>query len=298
MQSFIHAKRTILLAAVLALFSLVMLAGSLKGLDFRPAQPFGGSSRGEAGAAMDLGAMIRSAAEIPFWQQVAFWAGMSVIVVLVASLLDPELRKKVILAFIRLAIFCLVFLYLVENNPGMFAGILERLTFGENLPVDPQATDAPAPAFHPPQVSIWISYALTLGLVLVFILSLLWLNRIWMRFTESSSTRNPLGDIARIARTSLGELRSGRDFENAIVECYARMTRVLVEKKGLHRENDMTPSEFSVRLTRAGLPREPVEKLTHMFENVRYGDQPAGQMQINEAVVSLTSILRYCGEEA
>ncbi len=286
------------LVAILALFSLVLLAGSLKGMDFRSGVPVGSPNAPKSGETFNLGELITNAAEVPFWKQVAFWALLFVMVLLCASLLNPELRKKLILAFIRLALFALVFLYIVEKNPEVFASLLSQLTLANDFAIDPQASDAPAPVFQPPQVSNWFSYAVAFGLVLLAVLCLWWLNRLWVRIKASTSAREPLDELAAIARRSIGDLKSGRNFENAILECYARMSSVVEKRQGLHRENAMTPAEFAARLTRAGLPREPVEKLTRLFESVRYGRQPAGQPEINEAVTSLSSILRYCGEDA
>lgn len=277
---------------------MVLLAGSLGSMDFRPVRSLGSSPNTVSKTSVNLGEIIQSAAEIPFWNQVIFWGFVLLWVLLATSLLNPELRKKFILAVIRIALFGLGFLYLIKKNPDLFAGFLDRLTFSGILGGNSQRSDTPAPVFRPPQVSSWFSFAVALGLALLVVLFIWWLKRVWTRSRELASASEPFDEIARIARTSLGELRSGRNFENAIIECYARMSSVVGEKKGLHRENAMTPAEFSARLTRAGLPREPVEKLTRLFESIRYGGQPAGQSEINEAITSLTSILHYCGEQA
>jgi hypothetical protein len=297
MQKLFEDKRAVLLAAFLALVSLVLLAGSLKSIDFRPGESFGRPDAVKLNGSVDLGEMITDAAKVPLWKQVLFWVTLFVIVLLIASLLDPQQRKKLILAFIRLALFVLVFLYIVENKPEIFAGFLSQLTLGGDLATDPQAAGAPLPVFQPPQVPNWLSYAVALGFVLLGALFLWWLNRLWGRIKVLISTPEPLDELAEIARQSIGELQSGGNFENSILECYARMSSVVDKRKGLHRENAMTPAEFAARLTRAGLPREPVEKLTRLFEAARYGRQPAGQTEIDQAVTSLSSILRYCGEQ-
>jgi hypothetical protein len=298
MQKLFEDKRVVLLTAFLALLSLVLLAGSLRSMDFRPGESFGRREAATPRESLDLGELITSAAEVPFWRQVLFWVSSFVVVLLCASLLDPELRKKLIMAFVRLALFALVFLYIVEKNPEVFAGLLSQLSLVNDFAVDPQASDAPVPVFQPPQVSNWLSYAIALSFVLLALFSFWWLGRLWVRLKELTSTREPLDELAAIARQSLGDLQSGRNFENAVLECYARMSSVVDKKKGLSREHAMTPAEFAARLTRAGLPREPVEKLTRLFEGVRYGKQPAGQAEINDAMKSLTSILQYCGEQA
>ncbi len=298
MQKFFQDRRAVLLVSILGLLSLVLLAGSLKGIDFRPSESFGSSYNGEiqSGAA-NMGQLIQQAAEVPFWKQLFFWGMMFLVVLLISSLLDAELRKQLLYAFLRVALFALGFFYLIKKNPQMFAGLLGQLSISENLALNPAAVDAPAPVFEPPQVSGWFSFAVALGIILLVVLLIWWMKGLWTRIKELSTSRDvSLGEIALIARVSIKDLNSGKNYENAIVECYARMSNAVQEKQGLHREQAMTPTEFSARLSRAGLPREPIERLTRLFESVRYGRQTAGQREIDEAVLSLTSILKYCGD--
>jgi len=297
MQRLFENKRLVLLVAILGLVCLVLLAGAIKDIEFRPATPLGRSRHEQSFQAVNLGELVKQAAEVPFWKQTVFMGMLFVLVVLVASLLDPELRKKLILSFIRFVIFVFLLLYLIRDNSGSFSEILDQLTLPGNLFSNPQAADIPPPVFQPPQISGWLTFFAGFGFVLVMTLLLWWFGRSWDRIKQFFSPPHPLDGIARVARTSLGNLKSGGDFEHAIIECYARMSAVLVEKKGLQREVAMTPNEFAERLTKAGLPRGPVNKLTRLFETVRYGGQHPGQPEIDEAILSLTTILRYCGED-
>ena len=298
MHRLFHDRRAVIATAVLALFSLILLAGSLGRMDFRPAGALGRSPEVASKAAKNLGELIQGAAEIPFWNQVIFWGILFLFVLLATSLLDPEVRKKLILAFIRMAIFALGILYLIKKDPDLFAGFLNRLTLAGMLGTGQPGPSTPSPVFRAPQVSGWFTFAVALGVVSLIVLLIWWFSRAWARIRELSAAAGPFDAVADIARRSIDELKSGANFENAIVECYARMSSVVAEQKGLHREHAMTPAEFSTRLTRAGLPRKPVEKLTALFESSRYGAQLAGPAEIGEAITSLTSILRYCGEES
>jgi hypothetical protein len=218
--------------------------------------------------------------------------------VVATSLLGPELRKKVLRIFLRVAISILLLIYLIKKQPELFTQLFGGFVGMNQSPViAPQAETVPPPVFVPPQEISWLSYAVALGVMLLVIFSIWWGNRIWNRIRELSAPQEPLKDIAKIARESLADLRAGRQYENAIVECYDRMSDAIAKKQGLYRSHEMTPSEFATHLTRTGLPRAPIEKLTDLFELVRYGKRPAGQTEINQAIQSLTAILSYCGEE-
>ena len=291
-------KRWGLVLAFLALVSLVLLVGALRAMDFRPAQPIG-SAEDSTARSIDLSTIVTllgDAAEVPFWRQVAFWGGLFLIVLLISTLLSPELRKRLIRTFLRFASFTIIFLYIIKNNPDLLARLLLKLpSFGETLDASP-GSEIPPPVFQPPQIPSFVSFLVTFGLILLGI-ALLWaLNRWWEKQKELFLARQPLKDIADIARLSLKDLASGRDSNDAIIQCYDRMSNVVGAKRGLRRENAMTPAEFASRLERAGLPLEPVTRLTRLFESVRYGGRVSGVPEIDEAVACLTSILKYCGE--
>ena len=290
-------KRWKLALAFLALVSLVLLVGALKTMDFRPAQPIGSSDSNARSVDLStVATLLGEAAEVSFWRQIIFWGGLFVIVLLISSLLSPELRKQLIKTFLRFASFAIIFLYIIKNNPDILAGLFLQLSsFGETANVSPGQEIAP-PVFRSPQIPSFLSFIITFVLILLGI-ALLWvLNYWWKKQKELISARQPLKEIADIARLSLKDLASGKDSKDAIIQCYERMSNVVSAKRGLHREYAMTPAEFASRLERAGLPREPLTRLTRLFESVRYGGYVSGAPEINEAVTCLTSILKYCGE--
>jgi hypothetical protein len=121
------------------------------------------------------------------------------------------------------------------------------------------------------------------------------LYRGWRKY-QASRNEKPLDEIARIARSSLDDLTSGRNSTDVIINCYLRMSDVVSNTRQLHRDIAMTPHEFALRLERAGLPGDAVGRLTRLFEGVRYGDRKSGPKDVNEAVSCLKTILHYCGE--
>ena len=93
---------------------------------------------------------------------------------------------------------------------------------------------------------------------------MLWaLYRGW-RDTSSDNTKKPLEEIAKIARSSLDDLSSGRNSSDVIINCYLRMSDVVSSRRQLQREIAMTPHEFALRLEQAGLPGDAVTRLTRL----------------------------------
>jgi hypothetical protein len=216
-------------------------------------------------------------------------------VLLVSSILSPELRKRLIRSFIGFAVAFWAIVYLMENNLFAWPDFTQRS--GENTG---NAVEEPLlfPAFTPPDVPNWMNFLISLGVVLA-LLALIWgLSRWWGRLKYLRSLSKPLDDLALIARSSLDDLAAGYDWDDVIVNCYARMGDAVSRRRGLVRKEAMTPAEFAQRLEQAGLPSDPVLRLTRLFESVRYGARKSSQNEINEAVSCLTAILHYCGEAA
>ena len=297
MKHFLKDKRVVLFWALLALVSLVALGSALKDVSFLPSQPIGFSNQNSRLTDFShIAALLVSAAEVPFWRQITFWAGVFVIVLLISSLLSPELRKQLIQTFLKVATFSILLLYVIKNNSDVLAGFVLQIPYmGDTQNTLPSPQIAP-PVFQPPRIPTFLSFLIAFGLILLGSMFLWILNRWWEKQKELRSARQPLKEIADIARLSLKDIEAGQDSRDAIIQCYERMSSAVGARRGLQREYSTTPAEFASRLERAGLPREPITRLTRLFESVRYGGRVSGATEINEAVSCLTSILKYCGE--
>jgi hypothetical protein len=292
MRTFFQRKVWVILLAVLALGSLTILATSVDGISFEDAQTYRREEPTPLPPVID-DLEAEEWVSIPLWQVVVVGGLLVVLVILVALLLSPEGRKRMFRMLFRFAVSVLAIYYFFTNyGETLFGQQLEGLaedSASANVP--------PMPEFQPPEVSPMLSYLVSFACALVLVAIAWGLYRGWKRYTELNS-RKPLGEIARIARSSLRDLSSGRDSSDVIINCYLRMSDVVAEKRHLQREAAMTPQEFAVRLERAGLPGDAVRRLTGLFENVRYGDRRSAPRDVSEAVNCLNTILHYCGEAA
>jgi hypothetical protein len=284
-------KWGILALSLVALTMMLLLATGLHDVQFEP----GRSLQPEESESFEnaVEATVRDIAEVPFWKQVLFWILLISMVVLVASMLSPEMRRWLFRTIIGTVGTVLMIFYLARE------GTLSLFNFASGM-----GDEAAAPAedlppiepFTPPEVSPWMSYLISIGVILALLLLTWSLLRWWKRISRPGPVKDPLDDLAAIARSSLDDLKSGQDWDDVIVGCYARMSDTVSRKRGLFRTKAMTPAEFARRLERAGLPGDAVRRLTRLFEAVRYGGRSSSQAEINEAVSCLNAILHYCGE--
>jgi hypothetical protein len=289
-------KRAILVMSFLALFSLVALASAIGDFSFRPARHL---NREESEVVrIPIGEILESVADIPFEKQVAFLLMLFLFGVFVVALLPPEMRKRLLHQFIRLVLGAFLLLYLLKLKPDLLEGLIPFLNMAAGQNASPAEENLPAQVFEPPQVSGWISFFITVGILLLTAFIFWRINRWWILRKPTTDASRPLDEIAEVARTSLRNLSSAGSAQDKIIQCYADMSRVVDARRGLYREFAMTPSEFAVRLQNAGLPLEPVSRLTRLFESVRYGARTSAQRDVDEAIACLTSILKYCGESS
>jgi hypothetical protein len=296
MRRIFREKRFILFLSIIALVTLPLLAAGLRNLHFDEGHPLGIlQSIPTQNYAPDL---VNQFVSVPLWKQLAFWILVISLVVLAASLLSPELRKRFIRTILSLALTLFALSYLLDHNlinlpefqSASSSAAEAGLQNGGDLP--------PPPVFSPPEIPGWMNFLISLGVVLAFLGGGWILLRWWQRLNRPYQSTDTLKDLASIARSSLRDLSSGGDWADAVTNCYVRMSEVVSRTRGLYRQEAMTPAEFAFRLEHAGLPSDPVQRLTHLFESVRYGMRKPAKDEINEAVLCLNAILHYCGEDA
>jgi len=290
MRSFFENKRWVLLLAVLALVALTVLAISLNEVPFREGQRFGQKEAADVQFSVEQVAQVW--AEIPFWKQLVVWILVALLVILLGLLLSPEMRKRMFLMFFRMAFTVWAVFFLLRNYGDRLFGFQTPAAGG---PAPGDDSVLPMPVFEPPQVSPVFSYLISFAFALIWLVVIWGLYRGWKKYVLLN-TKKPLDEIARIARSSLDDLSSGRNSSDVIINCYLRMSDVVSNKRQLQREIAMTPHEFALRLEQAGLPGDAVTRLTRLFEGVRYGERKSGPKDVNEAVSCLKTILHYCGE--
>ncbi|MFN8413406.1 MAG: hypothetical protein U0Z26_13545 [Anaerolineales bacterium] len=99
-----------------------------------PSQSFGGGDgRPEVQVEIGVSRLLQTTVEAPLWKQVTFWAVLFLFVILV-TLLSPELRKKLLLMFLRFALLPLVISYIIQKRPDLLANLFGKFGSMGQLP--------------------------------------------------------------------------------------------------------------------------------------------------------------------
>jgi hypothetical protein len=292
MRSFFANRFWILFVSVLALGALMTLAIGLENVSFRDGQTFGqNESRMPRTTPLDL---INAVMSIPLQTQLGIWILFVLLFAFIGMMMSPEMRKRLILIAIRVAITYWGLYILFTRYREVLAQIgLNLAPLGSSPAVN--SNGEAVPEFTPPPSVSWTAYLVSF-IVIVSVILVVWkLNALW-RELNAPFVVSPIQKLAGIARASLHDLSAGRDSTDVIMNCYYRMSDTVLDKKNLDRSASMTPSEFAVRLEQAGLPSDAVRRLTRLFESARYGGHRSDAVAVNEAVACLTTIVHYCGE--
>lgn len=197
----------------------------------------------------------------------------------------PEVRAAllVLLAFTGL-ILGLLYLYQTFGEPsGPPEEEVQRAPAVEQERISQELLDNPPDWLDPITVVVTIVMVVVGAVVARF----LW-RRPWERPSQGT-----LEVITAEAEAALDELRGGAEVRDAIFRCYLEMNQGLRQRLGLVRDEGMTPREFEAELTRAGLPQHAVQRLTRLFESVRYGRQSGTETDREEAVACLEAIIDH-----
>jgi hypothetical protein len=275
------------------LVALIVLSLGLRDLPFREAQSFGRNQVGNV--TMNPVREASPGVDAPFAVKFGVVAILFIMFGLLVSLLTPEWRKRLIRIVIRVGVTYWALYILFTRYRDVLADLALNLNGLNNGSSTAAGNTTEPPAFASAQTISMASYIVSFGLALLLIVLAWKVYGFWKEFKESNPGM-PLKKIARIARSSLDDLSSGRNSTDVILNCYFRMSDVIADTKKMRRKAFITPAEFALQLEEAGLPADPVKQLTKLFETVRYGGHRSNPKDVNEAVSCLTTILNHCGE--
>ena len=102
--------------------------------------------------------------------------------------------------------------------------------------------------------------------------------------------------LTGVLQGAISSLRTGNDPRSAIVRCYGSMVELL-QRFGVADSPSMTAREFEAACQRTfSVRRDPIHRLTFLFERARYSDEEISAPQASEAEVVLTELRDSVGE--
>ncbi len=211
---------------------------------------------------------------------------------LIYLILSKEARKRFLVQLIQVGLIILA-LYIFMTRVRAQPPAVPAEQVGAPVIPTPGVEDIP-PVEPVGATPAWLVNSLSICASGVLLFGGLWIFRMMRRSIEGSLQHD---ELALTAQSALDEIHAGGELSNIILRCYKEMTRIVAEKRNIRRQGYLTPSEFADQLSRAGLPREQVFRLTRLFEAARYGDQNINTLDEKEAISCLTAVTSFLGSQ-
>ena len=287
------SKLQILILLGIAVAATVILAAGLSNLKLLPGQPFSFPFFGERAPVEpgQYGTLPGGELLLSLVRGLLILLALLVPVIVILAIVYPEFRKRMLRRLLSITLLLVCLYALMRLRPDIF-GITEEIQIPDQAAPSEQASPLPVTEMitEPPS---WLTpvASLCLALPIAALLAGLAVRLLSHRTRRPAS---PLEQLAQEAEEAIEQLRAGSDLRNTVIRCYAEMTRVLAEQRGIRRRESMTTREFEVHLQTLGLPDEPIKRLTRLFEDVRYGTMAPGEREEQQAIASLGAIAEAC----
>ena len=209
---------------------------------------------------------------------------------IITFIINPQSRTRMITRLLGYILILLVIGWLFDEirpqKPEGGGG--DDVEIGVDGSFLQEVPPVPSAVAEPPQwLVIIVTLAITAG-----VLGIVW---IWWQRRQQNIQYDPAELLAREARQAAKTLEAGNDLKDTVLRCYRDMSRVLGDSQNIHRQKAMTPREFEMQLAGVGVSDNHIQRLTRLFESVRYGGNTATEREKREAVDCLNAIARAYG---
>ncbi len=280
-------SRRVLFVALFFLFLalLVVLIGSVNRLQLAPGKPLPSlfvrrsdseSAAGKAGWSLDSARIV---------SLIYAFVLIYLVSLVVASIFSRRLRRKLlIMSVVALGLF-LALMWIKPPEQVDTEGI--DLAGGNLLPsTNDNQVRVEIPQTFPPNWAVILT-ALGAAVIAAGFAALL-LVKLYPAFRRRQDDAL-LTELAKRAQDAADRIRAGADLADAVRRCYKEMSELLCKWANVSDVDVLTPREFAEALRDRGMQDEHVDRLTLIFEQVRYGGRP-GIAFADEAVACLDAI--------
>ena len=283
-------RRRILIWMVLGVLALVLLAGGLSTFTLQPGRVF----QQPASEGPEQPAPVPSAESSSDTFETVLRAVLAVLLVIlplsvIAAMFSKEGRKRLITNALMIVMLLVVMSRVQEIQRQAREMSQEVGVVNEQIPA---VIGEPLPPPPPPPSEEFVLIA-SIVIVVIGVILAVWVGRRWLFQRQPSA----LIQIAEEADRARDALAGGGALEDVVIRSYRQMNKIVAEARELRRPPSATPREFEDTLAGAGLPLGPLDDLTKLFEQVRYGGLVTGPAERQTAINSLTAIAAACREE-
>ncbi len=279
------SARTRATAAAIALIALVvmliLLSGALGDLTFRAGRPLPRETPAESGEIAEAPARPASTTDA-IGRVIGIVTLSTVIGAGLLAIVSRDFRRAALMYITSACTFGAFLLVGMRFLGRLLSGSPSEVQGTQFEPlVVPDATGVQAPS--------WVLALLAAILGLAAIAAMTYAGtRVRRWWLERRPQEQPLEELMEQVAQAADRIRTGSDLRSAVIRCYQDMQEILSRQRGFH-PTYMTPREFAESLREAGMANEHIDRLTSLFELVRYGNRTDDAYAV-EALACLDAI--------
>lgn len=278
---------TLLAFAVALIGLLLILVPGLQRIELRPGEsnsepPAGVETVSPSGSTNSPGAV-----GYRIFLQILFIGALASLALIVVGAIFKKSMRIYLLMFAGFVAIILGVYYFAARAPDPEPRAQEPSGLGELLETEPRAavdepTSSPPPSWAFPAVAILIS----IGVVVLLAVAWTKLAPRWRSRRKDEKTE--LEELIETVVSAADEIQLGGDPRSAVLRCYREMVRILCRNRSIDHVH-MTARELADALHRVGFTAVHVDRLTEIFELVRYGNR-GGRSLAAQAIGCLEAI--------
>ncbi len=273
--------------AVVLIGLLLILVPGLQRIELRPGEsnsepPAGVETVSPSGSTNSPGAV-----GYRIFLQILFIGALASLALIVVGAIFKKSMRIYLLMFAGFVAIILGVYYFAARAPDPEPRAQEPSGLGELLETEPRAavdepTSSPPPSWAFPAVAILIS----IGVVVLLAVAWTKLAPRWRSRRKDEKTE--LEELIETVVSAADEIQLGGDPRSAVLRCYREMVRILCRNRSIDHVH-MTARELADALHRVGFTAVHVDRLTEIFELVRYGNR-GGRSLAAQAIGCLEAI--------
>ncbi len=283
-------RRPIASALIIVLFGVLIILGSgLKSVHFHPGKPIPRVYR-TSPVAHNFTPAPPSTTLIDIFRILILTLSIGGGVIgAIGAILSPEFRRFLLRQLVPAGVILLA-IYLLSLFIHPF----------KHVPIHVSPRPAPAPTLaQPPSVQVpmpagapshWWGILIALGAALLVVGTGMFAWRLITGWRMRKATADDvLRKLGKQADTAVSRLRAGDDPRAVVLLCYKEMCNILHKYGHVANQAYFTPREFANQLHARGMSHAHADRLTTIFEQVRYGNRQGSQFA-REASTCLDAI--------
>lgn len=265
------ARTYLLLAAVVVLIGvLLVLVPNLDRIDLAPAQRDLTFPETVPTLSVDPGANPTGAGVMALFLRILLIAALAGLAFLILGAFFNKTLRAYLVLFVVLFLIVVGAYYLLKPRadryraePTIAEGAPE-LQWSEGGPQTTAEQQAPPPGWS------FTAAAIGLSIAAVGAAAFIWAKLVFRRRRPGEDASSELDELLGTVAAAADAIELGDDPRSAVLRCYRDMIRILCRHRPIDHIH-MTPRELATALRRAGFTMEYVDRLTEIFELVRYG---------------------------